>query len=191
VKELLFLKGFLKNWREVGSPVPSSRHVARKICALMDFKIARRIVEVGPGTGVITREILECLHPDAKLIVFEVNKEFCDELRAYKDSRLVVHNVSAFQMHTVLPAKADYVVSGIPVATLSKLDFCRLHAEIRQILDPDGVFMQLQLAPVSYIRLKRLFTEVKVDFTLRNAPPAFMYSCRKPRRWISAVPDAA
>ena len=180
MKDLLFLKAFLKNWREVGSPVASSSHVARRICKFVDFRKARTLVEIGPGTGVITREILSSLHPDARLIVFETNKDFCNELRSSRDPRLVVHNISAFQMHTVFPAKADYVVSGIPIAMLSKGEFSHLNAEIRKILNPDGVFIQLQLAPVSYIKLKHFFKEVRVDFTFRNAPPAFMYRCRNP-----------
>src|SRR5262245_2585848 len=109
MRDLIFLKGFLKNWREVGSPVPSSRHVAKKICQLIDFDCAQTVVEIGAGTGVITNEILNSLQPDASLITFEVNNDFCDQLRSIEDSRLTVHNISALQMHSVLAEKADYV----------------------------------------------------------------------------------
>jgi phospholipid N-methyltransferase len=180
MSDLVFLKGFLKNWREVGSPVPSSRHVARKICGLIDFDRAQTVVEIGAGTGVITHEILHSLQPDASLITFEVNSQFCDRLKSIGDSRLTVHNVSAFQMQRVLADRADYVVSGIPIATLSKSEFHRLCESVNAILRPGGVFIQLQLSLVSYGKLKRFFREVDIGFTFRNTPPAFMYCCRSP-----------
>jgi phospholipid N-methyltransferase len=180
MSDLVFLKGFLKNWREVGSPVPSSRHVAKRICRFIDFQRARTVVEIGAGTGVITHEILNSLRPDAKLIVFEVNHDFCEQLRAINDSRLIVHNASAFDMHQMLNEKADYVVSGIPIATLSKSEFTRLCSAVYEVLESAGGFIQLQLSLVSYGKLKRLFRDVNVGFTIRNTPPAFMYCCRNP-----------
>ena len=180
MRDLIFLKGFLRNWREVGSPVPSSRHLARKICQLIDFDRAQTVVEIGAGTGVITNEILSSLQPDASLITFEVNNDFCNRLRSIDDSRLTVHNVSALQMHRVLAEKADYVVSGIPIATLSKSEFTRLCGSVNEILRPGGVFIQLQLSLVSYSRLKHVFRDVSVGFTFRNTPPAFTYRCRGP-----------
>ena len=180
MSDLVFLKGFLKNWREVGSPVPSSRHLARKICGLIDFDRANTVVEIGAGTGVITHEILRSLQPHASLDIFEVNGEFCNRLKAIGDPRVTVHNVSALQMQRVLVERADYVVSGIPIATLSKSEFTRLCESVNAILRPGGVFIQLQLSLVSYGKLKRFFREVNVRFTFRNTPPAFMYSCRSP-----------
>jgi phospholipid N-methyltransferase len=180
MSDLVFLKGFLKNWREVGSPVPSSRHLARKICGLIDFERAHNVVEIGAGTGVITHELLQSLRPQASLDIFEVNSEFCDRLKTIGDTRLTVHNVSALQMPGVLVEKADYVVSGIPLATLSRSEFKRLCESVNAILRPGGVFIQLQLSLVSYGRLRRFFREVNVRFTFRNTPPAFMYSCRSP-----------
>ena len=182
MSDLLFLSGFLKDWRAVGSPLPCSRHVAERVCKLMDFSRARVCVEVGAGTGAVTREILKALRSDAKLIVFEINKDFCDQLRAANDSRLVVHNVSAFEMDTILAEKADYVVSGIPLAVLSKPEFSRLYSAIRSVLTPAGAFIQVQLAPVSYRRLRRCFRDVRVGFSWKNAPPAFLYQCRGPAR---------
>lgn len=180
MSDLVFLKGFLKNWREVGSPVPSSRHVAKRICQFIDFERARTVVEIGAGTGVITHEILNSLRPDSRLIVFEVNEDFCARLRSIGDPRLTVHNVSAFEMQSVFVERADYVVSGIPIATLGKAEFSRLCSAINEVLQTNGVFIQLQLSLVSYGKLKHFFREVNIGFTLRNTPPAFMYCCRRP-----------
>src|SRR5687767_11416841 len=123
MSSLLFLKGFLRNWREVGSPLPTSCHVAKKICRLIDFSHVRSLIELGPGTGAVTQEILKSLRDDARLTVFEINKDFCNELQSISDSRLAVHNTSAFRLDAVLQEKVDCVVSSIPLATLSKVEF--------------------------------------------------------------------
>ena len=177
--DLLFLRGFLTNWREVGSPLPCSRHVARKVCSLIDFTKVRSMVEVGPGTGAITREILAALRPDATLTVFEVNPTFCAALKSIADPRLIVHNQSAFDMPSYIKKQhADCIVSGIPIAMLSNDDFSRFHDAVRNTLQAGGLFLQAQLAPLSYLRLRRSFRQVRMTFTLRNALPIFLYYCR-------------
>jgi phospholipid N-methyltransferase len=177
-QDLLFFRGFLRNWREVGFPVSSSRYLAKRVCRSINFASARTLLEIGAGTGIITREILASLHPEATLTVVETNSEFCDALRSFNDSRLMVHNISAFQMATAFRDKVQYVISGMPLATLSDEEFDRFQMVIQQILDPGGTFIQVQLAPLSYGRLKRSFAKVSVDFILLNTPPAFIYCCR-------------
>lgn len=138
------------------------------------------MVEVGPGTGVITREILAALSTDATLTVFEVNPHFCTALRSIDDSRLIVHNLSALQMQDFAMGKnsAECVISGIPIAMLSDTDFSRFHEAVRDTLQFGGVFIQVQLSPLSYLRLRRVFKEVRITFTLFNAIPLFLYYCR-------------
>jgi phospholipid N-methyltransferase len=47
----------------------------------------------------------------------------------------------------------------------------------RQILTPEGRFLQYQYALQDYGLLKDSFARVNVGFTLANLPPAFVYSC--------------
>ena len=173
-----FFLAFLKNWKQVGSPVQTSRRGAKKICDAIDFSSARCIVEVGSGAGSVTREILKYLRPDAKLIVFEVNHELCQRLDVIGDRRLVVHNLSGFEMANVLGEKADYVVSEIPIANLSNASLRTYYRGIKEVLHERGACIQLQLSLFSYRRVRRFFKKVKVGFTLLNPPPLFIYSCR-------------
>ena len=53
-----FLQGFLQRPREVGSFVPSSRFLERRIVRCADVQNAKVIVELGPGTGGTTRALL-------------------------------------------------------------------------------------------------------------------------------------
>ena len=68
-----FFRAFVKNWKEVGWPLQTSRVASKKICDAINFQGARHVVEIGAGTGAVTREILKCLRGDGQLIVFEIN----------------------------------------------------------------------------------------------------------------------
>ena len=174
----VFLSAFLKNWKQVGCPVQTSRHGAKKICDAIDFSTARRIVEIGAGAGSITKEILKYLRPDAELIVFEINDELCRCLSVIDDNRLIVHNVSGFEMSKFMQEKADYVISAIPIATLSNASLSGYYQVIKEVLHERGACIQVQLSMLSYRRVKRFFKTVRVAFTLLNPPPLFIYYCR-------------
>ena len=174
----VFLSAFLKNWKQVGSPCQTSQRGARKICESIDFSTARRIVEVGSGAGSITKEILKSLRPDAQLIVFEINRDLCRYLKRIEDHRLVVYNISGFDIANVLREKADYVISAIPIATLSNASLSSYFRGIKAVLHEKGACIQVQLSLLSYPRVKRFFKTVDVGFTLLNPPPLFIYSCR-------------
>src|SRR5687767_10748196 len=73
---LLFARTFFRNPRMLGSIVPSSRFLIRKLLRPIDWSRARVIVEYGPGVGTITREALRRMRPDATLIAIETNDEF-------------------------------------------------------------------------------------------------------------------
>lgn len=175
-----FFKGFLKNWKEVGSVIPSSRFLTSKMLEPIDFEKARVIVELGPGLGCITNKILENMNEDARLIIFEINSDFCRELGKCKDSRLTVFNVSALDMtYHLKEIKADYVISGIPLSTLADDSRPLLLKAIKNILSDGGVYIQFQYSLGAYKKLKSLFSKVALKFTLFNAPPAFVYQCVK------------
>ena len=71
-----FLKEFIKENKMVGSLTPSSRFLAAKMIDTIDFSTVNVIVELGPGTGVFTRKIVEKLPATTHLFVFELNGDF-------------------------------------------------------------------------------------------------------------------
>lgn len=180
MNKIKFIRGFLKNWREVGSIIPSSRFLTSKMLEPIDFEKARVIVELGPGLGCITNKILENINKDARLIVFEINPDFCRELEKNKDNRLAIFNVSALDMaYHLKEIKADYVISGIPLSTLADDSRLLLLKTIKNILSEGGVYIQFQYSLGAYKKLKSLFEKVVLKFTLFNTPPAFVYQCVK------------
>ena len=77
-----FLKQFLKEKKMVGSIRPSSRFLTEKMLENVDFNSAKVIVELGPGTGVFTKKIIEKMAEDAVLLVFELNDNFFNLLKS-------------------------------------------------------------------------------------------------------------
>lgn len=148
-QSLEFFKGFLKNPREVGSVIPSSRFLTRRTLECGDIAHARVIVELGPGTGVLTRHALEHMRSDAKLVAIEISSDFVDVLRKeFPDPRLHVHHGSATQIEAALEkigeTQADLVMSGIPFSTLEQGDgFATLQAA-KRVLSPSGRFVAYQ-----------------------------------------------
>ncbi len=74
-----FFRQFRTQFQTTGSIVPSSRHLARA----MTRQIAAprgpaRILEVGPGTGAVTRRILKLLQKDDRLDLVELNESFAE-----------------------------------------------------------------------------------------------------------------
>ena len=56
----------------VGAVAPSSKFLMKKRLKSVDFSKAKVIVELGPGTGVFTKGILDKMTDDAKLFSFEL-----------------------------------------------------------------------------------------------------------------------
>ena len=71
-----FLKTYFKERKQVGALAPSSRFLVKKMCDKIDFETAKNIVELGPGTGVFTTELLKRASKDCRIFVIELNEEF-------------------------------------------------------------------------------------------------------------------
>lgn len=174
----LFLKELAKNWREIGAVAPSSVFLTEKMLSVIDFASACTVVELGAGTGVMTREMLKRLSSKGTLTVFELNKNFCNALRKEKDARLSVHCLSAEKLHAMLPeSSVDVVLSGLPLLVLPKERVRSILEAIQKTLSPKGVFVQFQYSLASRKLLLRHFQTVDVYFVSRNIPPAFVYVC--------------
>ncbi|MCK5557186.1 MAG: hypothetical protein KAJ01_02330, partial [Candidatus Hydrogenedentes bacterium] len=120
---LTIFKNLLKDVR-VGAVVPTSHVAVKRLCSRIDFDKARVIVEYGPGTGVFSKFILRRMSPESKLILVEINSEFCEILRRINDTRIHVFQDSAEDVGRILKEcgenAADHIISGVPFSILSK-----------------------------------------------------------------------
>ena len=113
-----FLSVAFRNMKTVGTVCPSSPMLSRA---------PGRILEVGPGTGPVTREILRKLAPGDELDVVELSPEFCEDLErrvlgpwradgpgpGAGRARVTLHN-AAIQDVSLEEASYDCVVCGLP-----------------------------------------------------------------------------
>src|SRR5713226_8428066 len=77
-----FFRETRRRFLQTGSILPSSRFLGRALASeLGKPRGPARILEVGPGTGSVTREILRQLQPGDQLDLVEVNERFVDLLR--------------------------------------------------------------------------------------------------------------
>ena len=70
--------------------------------------------------------------------------------------------------------RIDVVIANIDDDTVS-----RILASVGDNLRSGGRFLQYQYSLANYGDMKPLFSDVKLRFTLRNMPPAFLYDCVK------------
>ena len=173
----------LKHWPTIGAFAPCSSAVAEKMTDPIDFSRASVLVELGGGTGAITREILARMRPDAELVVFEINRFFITALSAIDDPRLTVVGDSAANLGAYLASrgieKVDAVISTLPIGTMSRALRGQVLKEVVGALDSEGRYVQVQYSLLSRKEVKRQFPKVALDFTPLNFPPAFFYICER------------
>ena len=173
----------IKNIKTTGTITPSSKNLVRRLLAPIDFERAGCIVELGPGSGVVTRSLLKRMHKDCVLVCLEVNNDFVNQLTRVKDSRLRVYNACASSIRQILNElgfeKVDYVVSSLPLALIDDEIVQNILVEVDSNLKEGGRFLQYQYSLANYGDVKPIFRDVKLKFTLRNMPPAFVYDCIK------------
>ena len=150
----------------------------------MDFARARTIVQLGVGTGCITRAVLKELHPEARLLAVELNPEFVEECREeIADERLLLRQGCASELPTMLAdagiREVDYVVSSLPLAIMPPDLVERILAVSEEHLAPDGMLVQYQYSLRQRAALQRRFREVYVGFAFANIPPAYVYECSR------------
>jgi phosphatidylethanolamine/phosphatidyl-N-methylethanolamine N-methyltransferase len=180
---LAFFLGFLRNPGMVGSLVPSSRFLERRIVDNADITAASLVVELGPGTGGTTRALLDALPGDARLLVIELNPRFAALLRELRDPRLIVHESSAEHLAQVRAQHglglADAVISGIPFSTIPPAVARAIMAAIRSSLAPGGRFVAYQVRNHVAEYAREHFGPARLQVELRNAPPIRVYRWRK------------
>ena len=118
-ERFVFLWGFLRDAPRIGSVTPSSRRLALAITAEMTSPNgARRILEVGAGTGVITREIVSQLRENDTLDIYEMNQLFAKHLRKEFGGNGTNGQVRVFEADVISSpptGKYDHIISGLPL----------------------------------------------------------------------------
>lgn len=179
-----FIYQYITNPRTVGAIWPSSKFLSNKMVDGIDFKKAKYIVEYGPGTGVFTQKILEKRSGNTVIMLIENNEEFYKILKEkYIKQRniIIIHgsaeNVQQYLLEYGIPC-ADYVVSGLPFASLPNTVSKEILSNTLNVLKTDGEFVTFQYTKVKIPFIRSYFSNVTLKRELRNLPPAYVLQCK-------------
>ena len=181
----LFFGKFLRHGTKIASLAPSSRWLSRATIGNVDWSKANVVVELGAGTGPITRAIADRARPETKVVVLERDTDFAAILRERfaKLPNFDVIEGDARDLSEMLVERGirrvDHVISGLPVPSFPKDLQIALFRVVRDVLAEDGTYNQITEIPWVYQGLyRKFFDEVRFVFEPRNFPPAGAYYCR-------------
>jgi phospholipid N-methyltransferase len=179
-----FLRQWLRDPVKMASVTPSGRQLAQLMVAQLP-EGSSRIVEIGAGTGVFTRALLDYGIAPSRLLVIEINPDLADFLRARfpgvavacADARHL--DVLADEQGLLADGKLDAVVSGLGMLSMNtELRSAILRAAFA-VLGDDGRFIQFTYGPTSPVRRREQDTlglrARRAGSALRNLPPAAVY----------------
>lgn len=188
---LKFFWQWLKSPLRTAAVVPSSSELAYAMIAELPDD-THRVIELGGGTGAITRELLAAGIHATQLMVLELNEELHAHLHTrFPGVQVVLGDARslpelASSCGFLEDGPADAIVSGLGLLTMPPALQQEILLAALQCLRPDGVFVQFTYgpaAPVAEAVVRQLDLKVhRGDFVLRNVPPAtvYVYSRHRP-----------
>jgi phosphatidylethanolamine/phosphatidyl-N-methylethanolamine N-methyltransferase len=185
---------FIRSWLEdpfsVGAVAPSGRPLARIMTR--ELAAGHRVVELGPGTGTFTRQILTRGVVERDLILIERCPGFADLLEQRFPAATVLRGDATARQEGLVPHRGaiDFVISGLPLVLFSREQKHRLLREAFRLLTPSGALYQFTYGgrcPVERRQLERSGLEARcIGFIALNMPPAFVYRIARKRRLADA-----
>ncbi|MDF1552374.1 MAG: hypothetical protein P1P84_04895 [Deferrisomatales bacterium] len=178
-QRLAFFRGFLRNPQQVGSVIPSSRFLERRVVQCARVEDAPVVVELGPGTGGTTRALLRAMEPGSTLLCIEINATFATFIQRIPDPRLRVFAGSAEHLGDALAAwklqQPAAIVSGIPFSTMPVAVARRVLRAAETAMAPGGRFVAYQVRSRVHTLGTEVFGAAAMEVELLNIPPMRIY----------------
>jgi phosphatidylethanolamine/phosphatidyl-N-methylethanolamine N-methyltransferase len=181
--EIEFLKGWKRNRKAVGAIAPTSAVTARKMASVVRPASGLPVLELGPGTGIITKAILARGVQAQDLTSIEYSPEFCEHLRAQFPS-VDIRCGDAFALDLALggrrDAQFDCVISAIPLLHLPVAKREALVIDLLERVPIGRPVVQITyglLSPV--VALPKQYEVRHLAFMMRNIPPAQLWIYKK------------
>lgn len=180
--EVRFFRAWMEKPLTMGSVTPSSPFLTRAIAAQAEIDRPGKIVELGPGTGVVTDALVARGVPQDRLVLIEYNGEFCKLLRKRFPGATVIEG-DAYDFERTLghPAEGSLatVVSGLPLFTKPVEMRRSLRDAAFRLLAPGAPLVQFSYALVSPVPLDGGGMTIWTSpWILRNVPPARVWVYR-------------
>ncbi len=202
----LFWQEFRRTFESTGAVLPSGPRLCRALARYVAGNgEPRRVLEVGPGTGVVTDQIIAQLGPRDTLDLVELNDRFVTALRnrlASDDQwrkvaeRVRIHHMPVEQ----LPADQPYdaIVSGLPLNNFPVAVVRSILEHLHKLAGKDATLSFFEYVGVRRVksliagreereRLKGITntlshvcaeSQFKQECVLLNVPPAWVHHLR-------------
>lgn len=184
-ENLQFLQAFLKNPTKVGAIAPSSPELAQTMCSGLKPDEDNIILELGVGTGAITKHLEPILPNRDSYLGLELDEKLYHALRlTFPDLHIVQGNASdAYNIHKESGlGNVKYLVCCLPFVSLPKTVAEEIYKQIDMFMD-DGCTLRLfQYAHGYYLppalklreRMRNRYGKSKRSpLVLKNVPPAY------------------
>lgn len=190
-EHMLLFREFVRYPFHTAALAPSSRHLAARMAESVPLKTARNVIELGPGTGALTKALLEKLNPDARFMAVELNPTFADAwARQFPDRKITIGNVA--NLKQICQANGfdsiDCIVSGLPWPSFPTQLQEKGVNEVLDMLTPGGQMVTfgyhvgLCMPTGRHFRrlIKNRFNQVEMlAWEWRNLPPAYILRCTR------------
>ncbi len=182
-EEIRFFKGMMQGPKQVGAIAPTSSITARKMASVVDLTSGLPVLELGPGTGVITKQILARGVAPEKIVSVEYSRDFYERLVEDYAGVNFIHG-DAFDLEKTLGALAgqtfDSVISAVPLLSFPMEARIRLIDDLLSRIPAGRPVVQITYGPVSPVIAKPDRYHIQhFDFIVRNIPPAQLWIYRR------------
>ncbi len=179
-----FLKSLVAAPRLTGAVAPSGRALARAMATAIGSPLHGLIVELGPGTGPVTRSLIEAGVGLDRLVLIEYDAGFCRMLEELFQGVRVIQGDAYDLPRTLAPFAGQpiaAVVSSLPLLNQPPLRRTKLIADVFALMGRSGVFVQFTYglqSPIPREVCANRYSAVRSRPILLNLPPAFVWTYR-------------
>ena len=174
----LFFRRWLANPLQMGSVVPSSPALCRRIVRQTRYAPDEAVIELGGGTGVVSQALLRSGLPGDRLFVLEIVRDMANHLRTGLPSATVIEG-DARRLPELIPTqwhgKIGTVIVGIPLVLLPLAEQRRFIDAIQAVAPGRGFILYTDsfTSPLPFAKLG--LTAKREAWTPRNIPPASVW----------------
>ncbi len=186
---LEFLAQWVRRPAAVGAILPSGRSLAHAMARQIDMAKPGLVLELGGGTGTITKACIEIGVNPRDIVVLEKASSFCSMIRArFPDVRVIRGDArrleTLMRVRGIGPFKA--VLSGLPLLSIPEQQRNEILAQAFNVLAQDGVFVQFTYGPLSpvprAIAQSLKLVKDRSAWVLMNVPPASVWRYSRARQ---------
>lgn len=177
---------FIKDLKKVGAIAPSSKFLAKDLVQQLKDDLScngcssQNILEIGPGTGPLTKEITNHIRPQDHLDVVEIHDHFYRTVRdKYSSANIAIHHEDILQFNA--GRTYDYIFSSLPYEAMQEKLIQEIWKKKLELCKPKAYICYFKY--VSFRKFKCNFEEAVVEkyqsnkkVVLLNIPPAKLFT---------------